>query len=130
MSTKKRGSPDIEVGIQAFGQNLREAAKMPDAFWMKQRGYIMEKLPLPTAVIRWRPAWILAPAAVAVALCFFFSVQRSEVPLPDIAAGYDQKLLVEVEQALRREGPWALIPAALITEEIERDMSSPPASSR
>ncbi|MBN1568751.1 MAG: hypothetical protein JXA73_12960 [Acidobacteria bacterium] len=130
MNTEKRESGEIEAVLQVFRQNVREAAVKPDAFWTKQRDGILEKLGRPSVVIRWRPAWIWVPASIAVALCFFISARRSEVPLPDIAAGYDQKLLVEVEQALRRGSPWALAPAELITEEIERGTVSLPSGSR
>jgi hypothetical protein len=126
MNTVERESEEIENVLRAFRQNLREAAERPDEFWMKQRGGIMARLQHSVPVSRWRPAWLWAPAAITIALCFYFFMRRSEAPMPDIAAGYDQKLLIEVEQALRRESPWALIPAALITEEIERGASSPP----
>ena len=126
MNTEKRESGEIENSLRAFRQILRGDAERPDAFWSKQRAGIMAKLQRPAAAVGWRPAWIWAPAAMMGMLCLIFFVQRRSIPAPDIAAGYDQRLLIEVEQALHQESPWALAPAGLITGEIERGASSPP----
>ena len=125
MNTVERESEEIGNGLRAFRQNLRETAEKPDAFWTKQRAGIMEKLQHRVAEFRWRPGLLWAPAAITVVLCLLFFMQRGSIPAPDIAAGYDQKLLIEVEQALHQESPWALAPAGLITGEIERGASSP-----
>ena len=80
----------------------------------------MAKLQRPVPALKRRPALLWTPAAIMVVLCLFFFVQSGKAPTPDFATGYDQKLLIEVEQALKQESPWALAPAALITEEIEQ----------
>jgi hypothetical protein len=42
----------------------------------------------------------------------------NKLPAPDFAVGADQNLLVEVEQALVRDCPEALAPAATLIQEI------------
>jgi hypothetical protein len=120
MKTPERESEELNNGLRIFQKNLQEAAERPDAFWMHQRDGIMAKLQRPVLVPKWRPALLWAPAAMMVGLCLFFFVESGKAPTPDFATGYDQRLLIEVEQALNQESAWALAPAALITKEIEQ----------
>jgi hypothetical protein len=53
-----------------------------------------------------------------VILCLFFFAENSKAPpKPDLAAGSDEILLINVERALNQEYPDALAPAAFILEE-------------
>ena len=113
-------SEDLENGLLIFRDSLRAAAEKPDSFWANQRAGIMEKLKC-AAPVSGRPSALLwAPAAVVIVLCLFFFVEKSKAPAPDFAAGSDQILLVEVEQALHRNYPEALAPAEHITRQIEQ----------
>jgi len=47
-------------------------------------------------------------------------------PVPDYAGGYDQDLLVDVEQAVDRELPSALEPALLLYDEIKQNRQEKP----
>lgn len=120
MKTPERESEALKSNLRIFRKNLWEAAEQPDAFWIRQRAGIMAKLQRPVPALKRRPALLWTPAAIMVGLCLFFFVQSGKAPTPDLATGYDQKLLIEVEQALKQESSWALAPAALITEEIEQ----------
>ena len=60
-----------------------------------------------------------APAALVLFLCLFLFVESSKAPPPDLPAGSDQILLIEVERALDRNCPEALAPAALFNEEMK-----------
>ena len=120
MKTLEGESEELKNDLRIFRANLHEAAEKPDAFWMHQRAGIMAKLQRPVPALKRRPALLWAPVAIMVGLCLFFFVKSGKAPTPDLATGYDQKLLIEVEQALKQESSWALAPAALITEEIEQ----------
>ncbi len=110
---------ELKNDLRIFRDSLRGAVEKTDTFWAKQRAGIMEKLQSSVPVSARRPALLWAPALVVVVLCLFLFVEKSKAPTPDIAAGSDQTLLVDVERALERRYPEALAPAALIAWEIE-----------
>ena len=118
-------SEELKSDLRIFRDSLRAAAERPDAFWANQRAGIMERLRGAAAASGGRPALLWAPAAIVIVLCLFFFVEKSKAPTPDFAAGSDQMLLIEVEQALHRNYPEALAPAVQITRQI--DQASGPA---
>jgi hypothetical protein len=120
MKTPERESEEFKNGLRIFSDSLRAAAEKPDAFWTNQRARIAARLQHTSPALKRRMALLWAPAAIMVMLCLFFFVQDSKAPAPDFATGYDQKLLIEVEQALRQESPIALAPAGLISQEIQQ----------
>ncbi len=105
--------------LRTFGASARTAAERPDAFWASQRARIASRLHSGTRMSGWRKALIWAPVAIVLLLGLFWFRPADKDPIPDIAAGYDQTLLIEVEQALQRKSPEALAPAGLITCEIK-----------
>ncbi len=110
---------DLESALAMFRSSTRTAAERPEWFWKKQHAVIMDRLyePIPTR----RPGRALAwsTAALAVLFCLFFLVQPSKAPAPDLPAGADQTLLIEVERELSKEYPEALMPAALLGDGTE-----------
>jgi hypothetical protein len=106
--------------LGAFRDSAYSAAERPEAFWTRQRAAIVANLQRPVAGSGRRPAMAWVSAAAALLLCLFLFVEKSKAPTPDIAAGSDQDLLVEVDQALNQYCPEALTPAALIAQEIEQ----------
>ena len=72
----------------------------------------------PARKSKWRPALLWAPASIAVLMCLLLFTGKTKLPAPDFAVGADQNLLVEVEQALYRDCPEALAPAATLVQEI------------
>jgi hypothetical protein len=120
MKTPESETEELKEDLRIFRESLRAAAEKPEAFWANQRAGIAAKLQPAVSELRRRPALMWAPALIVVALCLFLFVEKSKAPTPDFAAGADQNLLVEVEQALHRNCPEALAPAALITRKIEQ----------
>ncbi len=119
----ERGIEELEGILHKFRDSVRAEADKPDFFWARQRNAIMSTLDKPESPKRRRVLlWI--PAAAAVLLCMLFFAEISKAPIPDLAAGYDQDLLVEVERALNRSHPEALMPALLIIQEMEKDQAA------
>ena len=113
----ERNMAELNEAIRNFRNTVRLEAEKPDFFWVRQRNIIMEKLHRPKSLKRQR-ALLWVPAAVAVVLFLFFFAENSKAPVPDLAAGYDQNLLVDVERALSRNYPDALAPALLLIPEM------------
>ena len=111
-------SEQFKDGIRIFRESFHAAAEMPDAFWARQRAAISGNLRHPAHKSRWRPALLWAPASIVVLMCLFLFTEKTKLPAPDFAAGADQDLLVDVEQALYRDCPEALAPAATLVQEI------------
>jgi len=113
---------DLHDVLEAMRESHHTAAGKPEFYWKKQHDAILAKLDAPATApaSKFRFAYLCAPVVAVVLLCLFFFTENSKTPTPDLAAGYDQNLLVEVEQALGRNYPLALKPAALIALEIEQ----------
>lgn len=116
----EQGIEELEGVLHKFRDSVRVEADRPDFFWIRQRNAIMETLDKPESPNH-RRALLWAPAAIAVLLCLFFFAESRKAPTPDLAAGYDQDLLIEVERALNRNHPDALTPALLIIQEMEQN---------
>ena len=115
----ERSPLGLKEGLEMFRSSVRMAADRPEFFWKKQHAAIAKRLhePVPQTRPRMTLAW--ASAGLAVLLCLFFFVQPSKAPTPDLPAGADQTLLIEVEKALGRECPEALMPAAPLSRETD-----------
>jgi hypothetical protein len=124
MNTPENDFDELKEDLRIFSESIRADAERPEAFWANQRAGIAAKIQKPAPLSGLRPALLWAPAAIAILLCFLFFAEKSKAPTPDLAAGADQNLLVEVEQALDRNYPEALAPAALITWEIDQGSMS------
>lgn len=119
MEKRENDLREFENKLRKFGELARTAADKPDAFWAGQRARIAARLNPGVWVSGRRQVLIWAPAAIVIMLSLFWFAPESKVPNPDFAAGYDQNLLIEIEQALKQNSPEALAPAGLITREIE-----------
>ena len=111
-------SEQFKDGVRIFRESFRAAAERPDTFWARQRAAISEGLRHPAHKSKWRPALLWAPASIVVLMCLFLFTEKTKLPAPDFAVGADQNLLVDVEQALYRDCPEALAPAATLVQEI------------
>jgi hypothetical protein len=120
MKTPKSESDEFKENLRIFRESIRADAERPESFWESQRTGIAAKIQKPVSFSGFRPVLLWAPTLIVAVLCLFLFVEKSKAPTPDFAAGADQSLLVEVEQALRRNCPEALAPAAHITQQIER----------
>ena len=115
-----RDLEELNGVFREFRDSVHLEAERSKFFWISQRKTIMERLHIPKP-LKHRRTLLWVPAAVAVMLCLFFFAENSKAPTPDLAGGYDQDLLVEVERALSRNCPDALTPAMLIIQEMEPD---------
>jgi hypothetical protein len=113
---------DMRDILGAFRDSHHAAADRTGHFWNRLHDSIMDKLETPASLSKFRYPLLVAPVAMAavVVLCLIYFTADSRLPVPDIAAGYDQELLIEVDRMLSRDCPKALDPAALLAGEIER----------
>lgn len=110
---------DLQDVLKSFRDAHRHAAERSAFYWKSRYGAILKEIRTPAASIKFRHPLLWAPAAVALLFCLiFFSLDRKP-PVPDIAAGYDQELLIEVERALNRNCPAALEPLDILAGEME-----------
>jgi hypothetical protein len=114
-------SEDLKEALREFRDSIHAASDRPGFFWKKQHEAIMVGLDERVTSAKRRPVLLWGPAALVVLMCcLFFFVQNSKAPTPDLAAGSDQNLLIEVERALSQGSPTALAPAAFLENEIEQ----------
>jgi hypothetical protein len=96
-------------------------AERPEDFWTRQRSSAASRITRHAG----RPlAWTAAIAA-AVLAAMLIQEPRPVPPAPP-APDPDQVLLVSVERAVHRQVPQALAPAALLTQEISRNVKPSP----
>jgi len=101
----------------AFRDSAHARAEKPESFWASQRAAVAGRSSQSPA----RPlAWAAAIAAAVLAAMLLQEPRpvAPAMPSPDP----DQALLVSVEQAVNRQVPQALAPAALLTQEISRNV--------
>ena len=96
-------------------------AEKPEAFWTRQRSAAASRITRhPGRPLAWAAA--LAASVLAAMLIQEPRPVPPATPPPDP----DQVLLVSVERALHRQLPQALAPAALLTQEISRNVKPAP----
>ena len=105
---------DLKEVLGVFRNSVHKTAERPDFFWRRQHNTIMARLNRPAAKLPSRPVLLWVPATLVLMLCLFLFVQNGKAPTPDLAAGSDEMLLINVERALSRDCPEALAPAGLI----------------
>jgi hypothetical protein len=115
----ERNLRELKKDIQMLRESVHAAAEKPEFFWKRQHNAIMASLNKPVPSAKYRPALLWVPAALVFILCLFFFVENSKAPTPDLAAGSDQELLIEIERALSRHYPEALAPVAVIDSAID-----------
>jgi len=101
----------------ALRDSARAQSEKPESFWTRQRATVVARNPQS----RVRPLAWAATIAVAVLAATLLHEPRPVAPAtppPDA----DHALMVAVEQATRRDVPRALAPAALLTQEISRNV--------
>jgi hypothetical protein len=101
---------------------LRALGNEPQAFWSTQHAAIRVRIASAgTQTLRWWPRTAMAAASVmVVTACLLLGGGTAPVPTPQAETDPDHELLVAIEQAMQTDGPAALVPAALLAEEINR----------
>lgn len=111
---------DLQDVLKTFRESHCAAAERPVFYWKSLHASIMNKLEAPVSRVKFRRSLLLIPAAAAFLFCLIFFLPDRRTPVPDIAAGYDQQLLIEVERALSRDYPVALESIDILARELER----------
>lgn len=107
----------LRRATSALRDSARAQAERPEGFWAGQRSIAASQTFEHSA----RPlAWAAALAA-AVLVATLLQEPRPVAPVTP-PTDPDQALLVAVEQATHRKVPQALAPAALLTQEISRNV--------
>lgn len=101
----------------AFRDSAHAQAEQPEGFWTRQRASAASRLSgRPAHPLTW------AAAIAAAVLAAMLIPEPRPVAPPTPPTDPDQLLLVSVEQAVNRQVPQALAPAALLTQEISRNL--------
>jgi hypothetical protein len=108
----------LKDSVRVFRDSLLAAAERPDAFWARQRAAIAGNLRQHAPASILKPVLLWVPVSAIILMCFFLFRETPKLPAPDFAVGADQNLLVDVEQALYRDYPEALAPAATLMQEV------------
>jgi len=111
---------DLQDVLKTFRETHYAAAERPVFNWKSLHASIMNKLEAPVSLFKFRRSLLWIPAAAAFLFCLIFFLPDRRTPVPDIAAGYDQYLLIEVERALSRDYPAALESIDILAGELER----------
>jgi hypothetical protein len=120
---------EFDTAVTEFRSVLQAASRRPEGFWSTQRDSVMSKLAGRQTRPAWRVALVWTATAVFVVAGIGILLDRPQAaPPPDLAAGYDQELLIDVERSLAQEVPEPLDAAFLLTAEMER--GSPTQSAR
>lgn len=121
----------FETAVAEFRSEALAAAERPEGFWNAQRASILSKAaarrPPPRAAWRVALVWTVTVAFIVIGIGIVLDRPQA-APAPDLAAGYDQELLIDVERSLNQEVPEPLDAAFLLTAEMER--ASPAANTR
>ena len=107
----------LRSAVSALRGSAHVAAEKPDAFWTRQRSAAASRVSGRAA----SPLTWAAAVAAAVLAAMLLQEPRPvapAMPFPDP----DQALLVSVERAVNRQVPQALAPAALLAQEISRNV--------
>lgn len=111
---------DLQDVLRSFRDVHHTAAERSVFYWKSRHETIMKKIDTPVSCSKFRHPLLWIPAAAASLFCLLYFLPERRLPVPDIAAGYDQQLLIEVERALSRDYPAALESIDILARELER----------
>ncbi len=116
---------EFDTVVAEFRSAVLLAAERPEGFWNLQRASILSKAAGRPPRPAWRVALVWAATVAFVVIGIGIVLDRPQAaPAPDIAAGYDQELLIDVERSLNQEVPEPLDAAFLLTAEMGRGPSA------
>jgi len=122
---ESRADAEFDTAVAEFRSAVVLAAERPERFWNVQRASILSKAAGRPPRPAWRVAlvWTATVAIVVTGIGIVFDRPQA-APAPDLAAGYDQELLIDVERSLNQEVPEPLDAAFLLTAEMGRGFSA------
>ena len=107
----------LRRATSSLRDSARAQAERPEDFWARQRSSAASRISRRAV----RPlAWTAAVAAAILAATLLQEPRPVPPAMP--ATDPDQALLVSVQRAVSRQVPQALAPAALLTQEISRNV--------
>jgi hypothetical protein len=110
---------EFDTVVKEFRSGVQAASRRPEAFWNAQRASVLSKVARRPPRPAWKVALVWAATVVFVVAGIGIILDRPEAaPAPDLAAGYDQELLIDVERSLDQEVPEPLDAAFLLTAEM------------
>lgn len=107
----------LRRATSALRDSARALAERPEGFWTRQRSSAASRISGRAASPL---TWAAALAAAVLAALLLQEARPAPPAMP--AIDLDQALLVSVERAVNRQVPQALAPAALLTQEISRNV--------
>ncbi len=112
---------EFNAAVTDFRSAVLASAQRPESFWNVQRASILSKLHGRPPRPAWRVALVWAATVAFAVIGIEIILDRPQAaPAPDLAAGYDQELLLDVERSLDQEVPEPLGAALLLAAEIDR----------
>lgn len=117
---------EFEEALGEFHSSILAATARPESYWAAQRDAVLTRIGRPRGLFAGKPVLVLG-AALAMLLTIvgiWFGTSRP-LPKPDIAAGYDQDLLLDVERLTEAQTSLALEPAQLLVGEIAEGKEKP-----
>jgi hypothetical protein len=115
---------DMEYLFRSLNTEAEMLAEKPDAFWLAQRRRINNRAPQSHSILAPRFAWagLAATVILAVTLLMRSGPEVKKHP-PQIAAEYDQQLMVDVEQTLDSNLAPPLEPTGALVEAMTQTTS-------
>jgi flagellar biosynthesis regulator FlaF len=105
--------------LEGLPASARTASQRPDEFWEEQRAKVWSRVTQAERTIAQRfpvLTWVAVASIITVGI---FMLHREPAPqIRQTQFDPDHELLIEVERAMRSDGPEALEPAALLAQEM------------
>jgi predicted anti-sigma-YlaC factor YlaD len=112
----------LEQDLAGMRASVAGLAQQPEAFWTRQRAALLARARQRRLAALSAP--LLATACLLLAMALGL-LSAQPTPAPQAVASPPADMLVEVERTLQQPVPDALAPAALLTDEIMAQTSSP-----
>jgi hypothetical protein len=117
---------DLAGALEEYRVAARDVSRSDEGFWERQRLAVMTRVGRRQPVLGSRQvlAWGMAAIIVLVVIGLRLEVPQA-LPAPDIAGGYDQELLDDVDRLLHAAMPSALEPAMILVRDINAGSGTP-----
>ncbi len=118
---------DMARVLKEYRTAARDAARRDDGFWERQRLAVMAGVGRRQPAFRSRHALAWGVAAVIILVVIGLRIEVPQaLPVPDIAGGYDQELLADVDRILCAPTSLAWEPALLLAHDMSAESETRP----
>jgi flagellar biosynthesis regulator FlaF len=105
--------------LERLSACARTASEGSDEFWEQQRAMVWSRVARAERTVAQRfPLLTWAAVAAIIAVAIFMLHREPATQIRQAQVDPDHELLIEVERAVRSDGPEALEPAALLAQEM------------